>query len=178
MEGIKQRQTALAVWSLLSGYCFDGSPKDDRYLSQFGIRRLTANRDVFENKIETPYDKMMARLFPDGPAINNSDDEFIVEKDGVQMAVLIHGGQWFVGFYYWSKTYEGYLSSEDIKATGKSSPCERDTYEVVTWPDVQLLMDLDGFYENSYLVNDDAGMKDFGSSAYFVNTKWLKHHEL
>ena len=48
------------------------------------------------------------------------------------------------------------------------------TYEVVTWPDVQELMGLCGFEENSYLINDDKGIEDFGSSAYFVRTDWLE----
>lgn len=51
-----------------------------------------------------------------------------------------------------------------------------DTYEIVCWPDVQHLFGLEGFYDNSYLVNDDKGLEDFGSSAYFVNSEWLKKH--
>lgn len=47
-------------------------------------------------------------------------------------------------------------------------------YEVVTWPDVQELMGLHGFEENSYLINDDKGVEDFGSSAYFVSVEWLE----
>ena len=47
-------------------------------------------------------------------------------------------------------------------------------YEVVTWPDVQELMTIDGFRENSYLVNDEKGIEDFGSSAYFVSVDWLE----
>ena len=47
------------------------------------------------------------------------------------------------------------------------------TYTVVTWPEVQLLLDLEGFKEHSYLINDDRGLDDFGSSAYFVETEWL-----
>ena len=50
------------------------------------------------------------------------------------------------------------------------------TYEVVTWPEVQDLMELDGFRENSYLINDTKGLNEFGSSAYFVNTDWLNKH--
>lgn len=46
-------------------------------------------------------------------------------------------------------------------------------YEVITWPEVQELMELDGFRENSYLINDEKGMEDFGSSAYFVSVNWL-----
>lgn len=45
-------------------------------------------------------------------------------------------------------------------------------YIVVTWPETQMLFEIDGFRENSYLINDDHGLDDFGSSAYFVNEEW------
>ena len=51
---------------------------------------------------------------------------------------------------------------------------DKDTFEVVCWPESQMLIELDGFEENSYLVNDDRGLLEFGSSAYFVNRKWLE----
>ena len=51
---------------------------------------------------------------------------------------------------------------------------DNETFEVVCWPESQMLMELDGFEENSYLVNDDKGLLEFGSSAYFVNRKWLE----
>ena len=51
---------------------------------------------------------------------------------------------------------------------------DKETFEVVCWPESQILMELDGFEENSYLVNDDRGMLEFGSSAFFVNRKWLE----
>ena len=47
------------------------------------------------------------------------------------------------------------------------------TYTVVTWPEVQLLMDLEGFREHSYLISDEPGLDDFGSSAYFVETELI-----
>ena len=47
------------------------------------------------------------------------------------------------------------------------------TYIVVQWPEVQELMDKEGFKENSFLVNDPLGLDEFGSSAYFVSTEWL-----
>ena len=47
------------------------------------------------------------------------------------------------------------------------------TYTVVTWPEVQLLMDLKDFKKHSYLINDEQGLDDFGNSAYFVETEWL-----
>lgn len=51
---------------------------------------------------------------------------------------------------------------------------DKETFEVVCWPESQMLMELDGFEENSYLVNDDKGLLEFGSSAFFVNKKWLE----
>ena len=51
---------------------------------------------------------------------------------------------------------------------------DKDTFEVVCWPESQMLMELDGFEENSYLVNDDRSLLEFGSSAFFVNRKWLE----
>lgn len=51
-------------------------------------------------------------------------------------------------------------------------------YVVVTWPDIQFYMNRDGFNENSYLINDEKGMEDFGSSAYFVEEEWANKIEL
>ena len=50
---------------------------------------------------------------------------------------------------------------------------EKELFEVVCWPEVQMLFELEGFRENAYLVNDDKGMLEFGSSAYFVRKSWL-----
>jgi len=46
-------------------------------------------------------------------------------------------------------------------------------YVVVCWPEIQYLFSENGFEENSYLINDEQGIDDFGSSAYFVNEEWL-----
>lgn len=46
-------------------------------------------------------------------------------------------------------------------------------YVVVCWPESQRLFDEEGFEENSYLINDENGIDDFGSSAYFVDEEWL-----
>lgn len=47
------------------------------------------------------------------------------------------------------------------------------TYVVIQWPDIQSCMDLEGFEDNSYLINDEKGLDDFGSSAYFISKEWL-----
>ena len=52
-----------------------------------------------------------------------------------------------------------------------------NTYIIIQWPEIQYFMELEGFKENSYLINDDKGIEKFGSSAYFVNTKWLNNYE-
>ena len=47
-------------------------------------------------------------------------------------------------------------------------------YVPVCWPEIQYYLDMDGFEENSYLINDDAGMDEFGGSAYFIDEDWLE----
>ena len=39
----------------------------------------------------------------------------------------------------------------------------KNLFTIVEWPECQYLMDIPGFRENSYLVNDMAGMEKFGS---------------
>lgn len=51
---------------------------------------------------------------------------------------------------------------------------KRETYEVVCWPEIQFLFNIAGFEENAYLINDDKGLAEFGSSSYFVRSDWLK----
>lgn len=46
-------------------------------------------------------------------------------------------------------------------------------YVPICWPEIQHYMDLPGFDENAYLINDEHGMDEFGSSAYFVDEDWL-----
>lgn len=50
---------------------------------------------------------------------------------------------------------------------------EKELFEIVCWPESQALFEMEGFEENAYLVNDDKGMLEFGSSAYFVRKEWL-----
>ena len=46
-------------------------------------------------------------------------------------------------------------------------------YEIIQWPEIQALMEKDGFQDNAYLINDEQGINEYGSSAYFVNKEWL-----
>lgn len=52
-----------------------------------------------------------------------------------------------------------------------------EKYVVVAWPEIQMIMEKDGFEDNSYLINDDKGLDDFGSSAYFVSCDWLAENK-
>lgn len=49
-----------------------------------------------------------------------------------------------------------------------------DIFVVVQWPDIQDLMEKEGFKENSCLINDEPLLEEYGSSAYFVRENWLK----
>lgn len=46
-------------------------------------------------------------------------------------------------------------------------------YEIIQWPEIQALMEKEGFQDNAYLINDEQGISEYGSSAYFVNKEWL-----
>ena len=50
----------------------------------------------------------------------------------------------------------------------------QEEFEPVGWPEIQLLIEKEGFEENSYLINDEQGIEDFGYSAYFVRKSWLE----
>lgn len=48
-------------------------------------------------------------------------------------------------------------------------------FVLVTWTDdIQFFMEQEGFEENAYLINDEKGLKDFGSSAYFIRKGWYQ----
>lgn len=47
-----------------------------------------------------------------------------------------------------------------------------DKYIVVQFPESQELMCKRDFNKHSYLINDEDGLRDFGSCAFFVEEKW------
>ena len=47
-----------------------------------------------------------------------------------------------------------------------------EDYEIIGWPDIQAFMDLEGFDENSTLINPNDNM-GIGSSTYLINKEWL-----
>jgi hypothetical protein len=48
-----------------------------------------------------------------------------------------------------------------------------DTFEIITWPDIQAYMILEDFNENACLANAEWCINEYGSSAYFVRKEWL-----
>jgi len=49
-----------------------------------------------------------------------------------------------------------------------------ENYIIITWPDSQKFMDLDGFEENSILINDDRGIDEYGPCAFLINRDWFE----
>lgn len=45
-------------------------------------------------------------------------------------------------------------------------------YVVVCWPESQMLMENEGFFENCTLINTERGLEAYGSSAYLVDENW------
>lgn len=45
-------------------------------------------------------------------------------------------------------------------------------YVVVCWPESQMLMENEGFFENCTLINTERGLEAYGSSAYLVDEEW------
>lgn len=52
----------------------------------------------------------------------------------------------------------------------------REKYIIITWPESQDLMDVEGFNDNCYLITDDEGLEKFGSFAFFVKESWYNDH--
>lgn len=46
------------------------------------------------------------------------------------------------------------------------------SYEIVCWPESQILMGKEGFYENCSLINSQRGLDEYGSSAFLVDQEW------
>lgn len=45
-------------------------------------------------------------------------------------------------------------------------------YEIITWPDSQVIMEADDASDNAWLINDDEGLSLYGSCAYVVDVCW------
>lgn len=49
-----------------------------------------------------------------------------------------------------------------------------EEYIIVPWPDIQYLMDEQGFSDNCCLI-DDLELNEVGSNSYFVNKQWFNN---
>ena len=49
----------------------------------------------------------------------------------------------------------------------------KELFVIVPFPDVQSIMKLDGFEDNSCLINNSPLVNTYGNSAYFVSMTWL-----
>ena len=49
-----------------------------------------------------------------------------------------------------------------------------DLFTVVTWPESQGLMELEGFEDNAILINDEPFLTEYGNSAYLVRVSWIE----
>ena len=50
-----------------------------------------------------------------------------------------------------------------------------DEFIIITWPESQMLFDIDGFQENSLLINDGPLYDEFGDSTYMVRKSWIEN---
>ena len=48
-----------------------------------------------------------------------------------------------------------------------------EDYEIISWPDIQYFMDLEGFNENATLIEPNENL-NIGSSTYLVSKEWLE----
>lgn len=60
----------------------------------------------------------------------------------------------------------------------ENSDTLHDSYVVVQWPEVQDLMDMEGFDENSELILDESELEIYGSSSYYVLYSWMLENGL
>ena len=51
---------------------------------------------------------------------------------------------------------------------------DKDVFIVVTWPKVRKLFELDGFDENSILINGKELYNEYGSSVYLIRKTWFE----
>jgi len=49
-----------------------------------------------------------------------------------------------------------------------------DKFTIIQWPEVQELMEIPGFDNNSVLINDEPLHTEYGDAAYLVRETWLK----
>lgn len=149
--------------------------------------------EVYPNKedalynLKSYYKQAISNITP-----NNSEKELDI-KDYNEEEVNNCHGYYYVERYAADSWERGEIVEKTIEVQVEQNkeedlsevsiwPCgytdeELVGYEVVLWPDSQDLMELDGFWENSYLINDEDGLEKFGSSAFVVDKSWLEKQD-
>ena len=61
----------------------------------------------------------------------------------------------------------------DVESVLIDKYVDEDDFIIIQWPEIQELMDKEGFDLNCSLANDEWTLDKYGSSAYFVNKKWF-----
>lgn len=72
---------------------------------------------------------------------------------------------------------DNYIEVKEYNGSYNKRELKRQGLAIVCWPDTQELMEREGFYEHSWLINDEYGLRRFGSSAYVVEESWLEENE-
>jgi hypothetical protein len=72
---------------------------------------------------------------------------------------------------------ENGVFNEDVKSVIIDEFVDEDDFVIIQWPEIQDLMDKEGFDTNASLTNDEWCLEKYGSSAYFVNKQWLNKIE-
>lgn len=110
------------------------------------------------NLCETNFDNKLIFIKDALPAIDENNSSLQIYQDAIDN----HGAKEL-------KLSEiiSYLDFSSIKNS------DDDCFVVIQWPEIQYFMDLDGFKENSHLINDEEGLNKYGSNAYFIKKEWL-----
>ena len=69
------------------------------------------------------------------------------------------------------------VSNDDVESVIIDEFVDEDDFVIIQWPEIQYLMDKEGFNTNASLANDEWSLEKYGSSAYFVNKQWLSKVE-
>ena len=67
--------------------------------------------------------------------------------------------------------------NDDVESVIIDEFVDEDDFVIIQWPEVQDLMDKEGFDTNASLANDEWCLEKYGPSAYFVNKQWLSKVE-
>lgn len=68
---------------------------------------------------------------------------------------------------------DNYVEIMDYEGSYNKRFLKQQRLAIVCWPDTQELMEREGFHKHSWLINDEYGIKRFGSCAYVVEESWL-----